>query len=98
MLYLVFFFSYWDPRYDLQLMQDNIALNLLYIQTVSDIECDWIIATQDVKDQMASLQDRGNKKEVSKNCIAITYIFVYNFFRHQKLNFLQNNPVFNLSE
>ncbi|XP_037915888.1 sorting nexin-17 isoform X2 [Hermetia illucens] len=55
--------SYWDPRYDLQLMQDNIALNLLYIQTVSDIECDWIIATQDVKDQMASLQDRGNKKE-----------------------------------
>lgn len=55
--------SYWDPCYDQQLMQDKIALNLLYIQTVSDIEYDWIIATKDIKDQLTNLQERGNKKE-----------------------------------
>ncbi|XP_055372640.1 sorting nexin-17 [Condylostylus longicornis] len=54
---------YWDPCYDIQLMQDKIALNLLYIQTVSDIEKDWIIVSPDIKAQLRSLQDRGNKKE-----------------------------------
>lgn len=44
-------------------MRDRIALNLLYIQTVSDIEKGWIVASLDTKEQLANLQARGNKKE-----------------------------------
>lgn len=55
--------SYWDPCYDIQLMQDKIALNLLFIQTISDIERDWIIVGPDVKKELRNLQERGNKKE-----------------------------------
>uniref|UniRef100_A0A336ML37 CSON003364 protein n=1 Tax=Culicoides sonorensis TaxID=179676 RepID=A0A336ML37_CULSO len=55
--------NYWDPNYDLELMRDRIALNLLYIQTVSDIEKGWIVASYDTKDQLANLQARGSKKE-----------------------------------
>uniref|UniRef100_A0A0K8TSY8 Putative sorting nexin n=1 Tax=Tabanus bromius TaxID=304241 RepID=A0A0K8TSY8_TABBR len=54
---------YWDPIYDQQLMQDKIALNLLYIQTVTDIEHDWVITTKDIKDELQNLQERGNKKD-----------------------------------
>lgn len=44
-------------------MRDRIALNLLYIQTVSDIEKGWIVASKDVKEQLCNLQARGSKKE-----------------------------------
>lgn len=57
-------FSYWDPCYDAQLLQDSVALNLLYIVTLSDIERGWIIASNDVKNQLNQLQIKGNKKEV----------------------------------
>lgn len=44
-------------------MCDRIALNLLYIQTVCDVEKGWIVASKDVKEQLCNLQARGNKKE-----------------------------------
>lgn len=44
-------------------MPDNIALNLLYILTLSDVERGWIITTNEIRDQLSSLQSRGNKKE-----------------------------------
>lgn len=44
-------------------MRDRIALNLLYIQTVCDVEKGWIVASKDVKEQLCNLQARGNKKE-----------------------------------
>lgn len=56
--------SYWDPYYDQHLMLDKIALNLLYIQTSSDVDRGWILATHEIKDQLSSLQSNGNKKEV----------------------------------
>jgi len=55
--------NYWDPNYDLELMRDRIALNLLYIQTVCDVEKGWIVASKDVKEQLGNLQARGSKKE-----------------------------------
>lgn len=58
--------NYWDPQYDLELMHDKIALNLLYIQTLSDVERGWIIASNDIKDQLANLQSRGNKTDYMK--------------------------------
>ena len=57
--------SYWDPGYDLELMSNQVALNLLYVQTVADVERGWVVSSKDVKQHLASLQARGGKKEVS---------------------------------
>ena len=56
-------------------MQDSRALNLLYIETVSDIQKDWIVATHDIKDQLRILQERGKKKEVLENLTKILIEF-----------------------
>ncbi|XP_058459397.1 sorting nexin-17 [Malaya genurostris] len=55
--------SYWDMNYDLELMRDRIALNLLYIQTMSDVERGWIITSRDLSEQLTDLQAQGNKRE-----------------------------------
>uniref|UniRef100_A0A1B0DJZ4 Uncharacterized protein n=1 Tax=Phlebotomus papatasi TaxID=29031 RepID=A0A1B0DJZ4_PHLPP len=44
-------------------MRDNIALNLLFIQTLSDIERGWILTTKEARDELTNLQAHGNKKE-----------------------------------
>ncbi|KAK2192521.1 hypothetical protein NP493_28g03019 [Ridgeia piscesae] len=55
--------SYWDASYDDDLIDDRIALNLLYIQAVSDIERDWIIPSKEQQKQLSLLRQRGSKKE-----------------------------------
>ncbi|XP_067008355.2 sorting nexin-17 [Anabrus simplex] len=55
--------SYWDPSYDLELMSDRVALNLLYVQTVADVERGWVLSSRETQQQLASLQARGAKKE-----------------------------------
>ncbi|GFG30468.1 hypothetical protein Cfor_09310 [Coptotermes formosanus] len=55
--------SYWDPGYDLELMSNQVALNLLYVQTVADVERGWVLSSKEMKQQLASLQARGAKKE-----------------------------------
>lgn len=55
--------NYWDSTYDLDLMRDRIALNLLYIQSASDVERGWIIASRDILTHLNDLQISGNKKE-----------------------------------
>jgi len=46
-------------------MSNQVALNLLYVQTVADVERGWVLSSKEVKQQLASLQARGAKKEVS---------------------------------
>ncbi|KDR21557.1 sorting nexin-17 [Zootermopsis nevadensis] len=55
--------SYWDPGYDLELMSNQVALNMLYVQTVADVERGWVLSSKETKHQLASLQARGAKKE-----------------------------------
>ncbi|XP_049858580.1 sorting nexin-17 isoform X2 [Schistocerca gregaria] len=55
--------SYWDPSYDIELMSDKVALNLLYVQTVADVEKGWILSSKETQKHLASLQARGAKKE-----------------------------------
>lgn len=55
--------SYWDKDYDLELMSDPVALNLLYIQAVSDIERGWTFCTNETKHTLANLQAQLAKKE-----------------------------------
>lgn len=55
--------GYWDPCYDVELMRDRIALNLLYMQALSDVKRGWIVTTRDLAEQLTNLQARGNKSE-----------------------------------
>lgn len=55
--------SYWDINYDLELMTDPVSLNLLYVQTVSDIERGWIFCSNNVKMELVQFQARLEKKE-----------------------------------
>ncbi|XKL61739.1 hypothetical protein PGB90_001572 [Kerria lacca] len=65
--------SYWDSALDLKLMLDRSTLNLLYAQTVSDIERGWIITNKDVEEQLAILQSRGAKREYLEIARTLTY-------------------------
>ncbi|KAI4801985.1 hypothetical protein KUCAC02_019849, partial [Chaenocephalus aceratus] len=55
--------SYWDMSYDADVMDNRVGLNLLYAQTVSDIERGWILVNKDQHRQLKSLQEKGSKKE-----------------------------------
>ncbi|PSN32989.1 Sorting nexin-17, partial [Blattella germanica] len=55
--------SYWDPGYDLELMSNQVALNMLYVQTVADVERGWVLCSRETQQNLASLQARGAKKE-----------------------------------
>lgn len=55
--------NYWDESYDLDLMRDRIAMNLLYIQAISDVEKGWITTTVEKKRELNALQENGNKHE-----------------------------------
>lgn len=47
----------------MELMSDPVALNLLYVQTVSDIERGWIFCSRETKTQLANLQVLLAKRE-----------------------------------
>ena len=48
--------SCWEPSIDDALLAETPTLNLLYIQTVSDIERGWILTSADTKQQLALMQ------------------------------------------
>jgi len=55
--------SSWDPKIDEDLMQNKITLNLLYVQTLCDVERGWVQASNETKRQLAQMQSRGAKFE-----------------------------------
>ncbi|XP_060773644.1 sorting nexin-17 isoform X1 [Neoarius graeffei] len=65
--------SYWDMAYDSDVMEDSVGLNLLYSQTVSDIERGWILANKDQHRQLKSLQEKGSKKEFIRLAQTLKY-------------------------
>ncbi|TSK58088.1 Sorting nexin-17 [Bagarius yarrelli] len=65
--------SYWDSAYDSDVMEDSVGLNLLYAQTVSDIERGWILANKDQHRQLKSLQEKGSKKEFIRLAQTLKY-------------------------
>ena len=62
-----YIYSYWDSSYDDDLLEDRIAMNLLYVQAVSDVERGWTVASKDQQKQLDALKQRGSKKEVPRN-------------------------------
>uniref|UniRef100_A0A3B3RML3 Sorting nexin-17 n=1 Tax=Paramormyrops kingsleyae TaxID=1676925 RepID=A0A3B3RML3_9TELE len=65
--------SYWDSAYDSDVMDNRVGLNLLYAQTVSDIERGWILVNKDHHRQLKSLQEKGSKKEFIRLAQTLKY-------------------------
>ena len=57
--------GYWDIGYDLEVMRDPVALNLLYIQTLSEIGRGCIPIQDDLRNRLHDAQNRGGKREVN---------------------------------
>ncbi|KOC70709.1 Sorting nexin-17 [Habropoda laboriosa] len=55
--------NYWDMEYDLRLMNNGVAMNLLYIQAIAEIQRGWILITDELKHQLIVLQKHAKKKE-----------------------------------
>lgn len=54
-------------------MNDPIALNLLYVQTVAELERGWIICTKDTRLHLTKLQAKLAKKEYIKFAATLKY-------------------------
>ena len=72
--------SYWDPSFDDDLLEDRIAMNLIFVQAVNDIERGWVTATKDQHRQLTALQQRGSKKEVRATAWWLFVYFLNKFF------------------
>lgn len=56
--------NYWDTTYDVELLNDPITLNLLYIQVSAEIRSNWISVTKEVQHELENLEKSGSRKEV----------------------------------
>lgn len=57
--------NYWDTAYDVELLNDPVTLNLLYVQAAAEIRSGWIPAvTKEVQHQLENLQKSESRKEV----------------------------------
>ena len=61
----------WDPQIDAELMSNPATLNLLYVQTVAEVERGWARADAETKRQLARMQARGAKKEYMETAAAL---------------------------
>ena len=55
----------WDPQIDEELFLHPSTLNLLYTQTIAEVERGWIQADPETRKHLAGLQAMGDKKAVS---------------------------------
>lgn len=53
----------WDAKIDEELLRHKVTLNLLYIQTLADVERGWVEACPETRRSLAHLQSRGAKKD-----------------------------------
>ena len=55
--------SSWDASLDDVLLAEQSTLNLLYIQTLADLERGWVLTSAETKQQLALMQARGSKRQ-----------------------------------
>ncbi|XP_061709179.1 sorting nexin-17 [Cydia pomonella] len=55
--------SYWDMCYDLDLMIDRVSLDLLYLQTIEELDLGWLTAESHIKDILKSYEEKKQKRE-----------------------------------
>ncbi|KAF4529412.1 hypothetical protein B566_EDAN003506 [Ephemera danica] len=57
--------GFWDTGLESALLEDSVALNLLYTQAVADLELGWMLADMETQELLTNLQVQGEKSEVS---------------------------------
>jgi len=72
--------SCWDSSIDDLLLTDPVTLNLLYIQTVADIERGWILTSAETKQQLALMQAKGAKRQYMEVARSLKF-YGYMIFR-----------------
>lgn len=65
--------NYWDPAYDIELATDRVALNLLYVQAVTEVDCGWLLCNEEARQNLVSLQAKGSKRQYMKNVRLLKY-------------------------
>lgn len=55
------------------MVTDRVALNLLYVQAVTEVECSWMLCNEDVRQRLASLQATGSKREYMEHVRSLKY-------------------------
>lgn len=71
------FYSFWDPCYDVNLMIDRVSLDLLYLQTIEELDLGWITADPQTKEMLATYESKKQKKEVGELYINYLCFCVY---------------------
>ena len=56
--------SYWDSAFDEDLFGDKVALNIIYLQALHEVEKGYVEASQPTRNKLTSLQAKGDKIEV----------------------------------
>lgn len=67
--------NYWDESFDLDLMHESnhIAMNLLYIQAISDVERNWIATNAEIRQKLNLLQSVGNRQDYMQVVRSLPY-------------------------
>ena len=68
---------YWESEIEESLFSHKVALNLLYVEVVSDIERGWILATNDQLAEIESLRRTNSKRELlrlARDCKFYGYV------------------------
>ncbi|XP_033100684.1 sorting nexin-17-like [Anneissia japonica] len=70
--------SYWDPVFDDDLKEDRVAMNLLFIQAVSDVDRGWVSANKEQLRHLDSLKKKNLRKEYLQEVRRMKY---YNYIQ-----------------
>eukprot|EP00040_Diaphanoeca_grandis_P039945 m.260680 g.260680 ORF g.260680 m.260680 type:complete len:490 (+) comp40436_c0_seq1:265-1734(+) len=60
--------GYWDPSLDCKLFEEDVALNLVYIQAVEDVKLKHMDLTEENKTTLGELKDSGDKQAFVEYC------------------------------
>ncbi|XP_046861939.1 sorting nexin-17-like [Xenia sp. Carnegie-2017] len=55
--------NFWDSSIEDELYEDKIALNLLFVQAVCDVERDWVITSPETMEQLNTLKIKNERKK-----------------------------------
>lgn len=72
--------SCWDSSIDELLLAESSTLNLLYIQTVADVERGWILTSAETKQELALMQAKGGKRQYMEVARSLKF-YGYMIFR-----------------
>ncbi|XP_065652124.1 sorting nexin-17 isoform X2 [Hydra vulgaris] len=82
--------NYWNSKYDEDLINDRVAMNLLYVQTVDDLDRGWVLCTNEQKSKLNDLQERNLRKEFLQMTSKLKF-YGYTHYLPCKANYPKDN-------